>query len=210
MQVALHHIRCFKCNHLSSLHPPPPAFNHCFWWAQLRVHFSPSSLFPPPFLLPFSQCFPSCAPGDLLFLTEVKLAIYSHTHTHTEAVLLGGGRGHVKSMASCLPAHLHLHLSLCFHFTYELLLQVPPIEPEIDPLLYCLCWLACACLCLWYECCLKHSSEVAAAGVEWDNDTRQQWPANVCVDVAARCSLRGFQAKLNCSLLMPTNTSMIV
>lgn len=134
-----------------------------------------------------------------------------HTHTHRGSSPGGGGeRGRVKSMASCLPAHLHLHLSLCFHFTYELLLQVPPIEPEIDPPLYCLCWLACACLCLWYECCLKHSSEVAAAGVEWDNDTRQQWPANVCVDVAARCSLRGFQAKLNCFFLMPTNTSMIV
>lgn len=93
MQVALHHIRCFKCNHLSSLHPPPPAFNHCFWWAQLRVHFSPSSLFPPPFLLPFSQCFPSCAPGDLLFLTEVKLAIYSHTHTHTQRQFSWGGGG---------------------------------------------------------------------------------------------------------------------
>lgn len=100
------------------------------------------------------------------------------TRTHTSRQFSSGKKG--KRDVSRLQAHLPFRLSQCIHFFYDLLLQeIPPMELENRPGII-------ACVDLYVlvgewniECCLKHSSEVAVAGVEWGNDIKQLWSLNI-------------------------------
>ncbi len=131
--------------------------------------------------LSFSQCFPSCTLWNLLFLIQVKLAhLDTQPHTRVDSSPCGGGGRHDLSR---LQAHLPFHLSLRFHFTYDLLLQqIPPMALEIDLPIYCLCWLVfvwvlldeCVCVCVAQRC-LKHSSEVAVAGLSETVNNSGPW-----------------------------------